>query len=484
MTKPRGKRVWMIVLMCVAAVGASQAQTLKTLATFDIDDGDYPAAYLVQGSNGDLYSTTSQGGNVVYASGTVFRVTTAGKLTSLYSFGGPDGAYPSSGLVQTTSGDFYGTTSEGGLECGQSGCGTIFEITPGGKLTTLHSFGGRDGSSPTGLVHATDGNFYGTTFRGGAHSYGTVFKITSAGKLTTLYSFCVQSNCADGSYSSAQLVQASDGDFYGTTREGGTNGDGTVFKITAEGELTTLHSFSGVDGALPMAGLVLATNGYFYGMTYIGGAHNEGTIFKMTPQGTLTTLYSFCAQTNCADGREPFGELVQATDGNFYGTTSMGGNGPDCSAGCGTAFKITAAGGFTRLYNFCSQTNCNDGAYPESGLVQDTNGKLYGTTAGLLLDRGTISSAGEGTIFSLSVGLGPFVGLSPASGKVGTTVIVLGTNLSGATGVTFNGIPAGFAVISSSEIKTSVPTGATTGYVRVRMPKKTLNSNVVFRVTK
>jgi len=232
-------------------------------------------------------------------------------------------------------------------------------------FNSLYSFDGTDGARPSAaLIQATDGNFYGTAEEGGANGYGTVFKITSRGKLTTLYSFCSQNDCTDGNYPYAGLIQATDGNFYGTTVFGGTNfckpGDcGTVFQITPSGKLTTLHSFDWTDGAWPYAGLVQATDGNFYGTAEGGGANGGGTIFKITPRGKLTTLYSFCSQSGCTDGGYPYAGVIQATDGNLYGTTSAGG-----VYNYGTVFKITTKGKLMTLYSFCSQggSNCTDGA--------------------------------------------------------------------------------------------------------------------------
>jgi uncharacterized repeat protein (TIGR03803 family) len=205
-----------------------------------------------------------------------------------------------------------------------------------------------------------------------------------------------------------------------------------------------------------------------------------GTVFKITPSGTLTTLYSFCSQSGCTDGYGPV--LLQATDGNFYGTTVYGGaNTTGCGGGgCGTVFKITPSGTLTTLYSFCSQSGCTDGSGPNS-LVQDTNGMFYGTTFGGGL---TNCLGGCGTVFSLSVGLGPFVETQPNWGRAGRPIEILGTNLTGATSVTFNGTPAVFRVVPNlnSLIKTTVPEGATTGYVQVVTPGGTLSSNVPFRV--
>jgi uncharacterized repeat protein (TIGR03803 family) len=467
----------LLILFCAVAAIASPAQTFKTLANFDGTDGSYSLYMsLVQGSNGSFYGMTGAGG--ASNQGTVFRITAGGKLTTLYNFCSQmnctDGGDPYAGLVQATNGDFYGTTDNGG-----SGSGTVFKITAGGKLTTLHSFDGTDGSSPwAGLVEGADGDFYGTTEGGGTNDVGTVFKITAGGALTTLYSFCAVINsrgyCADGDTPYAGLVQGSDGNFYGTTNQGGANNEGTVFQIAPGGKLTTLYSFCSqshcTDGNFPYAGLVQGTDGNFYGTT-TGGGLGAGTVFKITTGGGLTTLHNFCSRTNCADGELPYAGLVQGTDGNFYGTTYQGGASGNCIGRCGTVFKITAGGKLTTLLSFAG----TDGEFPDGGLFQATNGKFYGTT----YEGG---ADGYGTVFSLAVGLGPFVETLPTSGKVGTKVIILGNNLTGTTNVTFNGTEATFTVVSATEIKTTVPTGATTGPVQVTTPAGTLTSNVVFQV--
>jgi uncharacterized repeat protein (TIGR03803 family) len=211
-------------------------------------------------------------------------------------------------------------------------CAVTAISSPAQTFTTLVNFNGTDGNSPNGLVQGADGNLYGTTESGGAYGgggdcgSGTVFQITPTGALTTLYSFGAQTNCVDGADPYAGLVLATDGNFYGTTWAGGANNDGTVFKITPGGTLTTLHSFDlYTDGCCIASGLVRATDGNFYGTTSYGGAKNGGTVFKISPGGTLTTLYSFCSQTNCTDGSGPFASLVQATNGRLYGTSSGGG---------------------------------------------------------------------------------------------------------------------------------------------------------------
>jgi uncharacterized protein (TIGR03437 family) len=484
-----GKRAYAVLALCATTAIALPAQTLTTLHSFNGTDGEGPNAGLVQGTDGNFYGTTTEGGanscinysgTNYYGCGTVFQVSPSGTLTTLHSFNGTDGETPYAGLAQGTDGSFYGTTYSGGA----NDCGTVFKITPSGALTTLFNFNpSADGQQPlAGLLQGTDGDFYGTTFLSGSFG-GTVFKITPSGTLTTLYNFCHGGpSCVYGFEPTAGLVQATDGNFYGTTDWGGDNGAGyglgTVFKITPSGTLTTLYSFCSqggypncTDGASPQAALVQGTDGNFYGTTFGGGAksciiedsNGCGTIFKITPSGTLTTLYSFCSQRGCTDGFQPAAGLVQATDGDLYGTTSSG-----------TIFKITPSGTLTTLYSFCAQSGCTDGSGP-AGLVQANNGDLYGTTGGG-------GAHGYGTVFSLAVGLGPFVETEPTSGSVGAAVQILGTNLTGATSVTFSGIAAAFTVVSPTLISTTVPAGATTGEVRVTTPSGKLLSNVPFLV--
>jgi uncharacterized repeat protein (TIGR03803 family) len=313
--------------------------TLTTVASFSGLDGvgQDPSGAVAPTLQGNFYGTTS--GN---AGGTVFKVTPDGTLTTINKFvddsGG--GTNPFAGLILASNGNFYGTASTGGANSG----GTVFKITPAGTLTTEYSFCAQrqctDGWSPiAGLVQGTDGNLYGTTPVGGANCVddsgcGTVFKITPEGALTTLYSFCAQTDCTDGEAPDAALVQAPDGSLYGTTYQGGSSascdgGCGTIFKISVAGTLTTLYNFCSqndcTDGAAPFAALVRGTDGNFYGTTYQGGTAGFGTVFKLTADSALTTLYSFCSRTDCTDGSSPYAGLVQATDGLFYGTTNLGG---------------------------------------------------------------------------------------------------------------------------------------------------------------
>ncbi len=402
----------MMIMFCAVMTITSSAQLLNTLLSFNGSNGQHPDSSLIQATDGNFYGVTQNGGVsnqncTSVGCGTVFKITPSGTLTTLYQFCSltncADGANPYGYLVQGTDGNFYGTTIYGGANSN----GTVFKITSTGTLTTLHSFAlFTDGAYPwAGLVQATDGNFYGTTTAGGLHIMGTVFKMTPAGALTDLYNFCTQSACTDGATPYAPLVQGSDGVLYGTTTQGGnSNYVGTVFKITTSGALTTIHAFCTLqncaDGEQPFAALLRASDGNFYGTTTSGHGQNAGTVFKITSSGTLTTLYTFCALSHCVDGQNPYGGVVQGTDGNFYGTTNIGGTGQ------GTIFKLTPSGTLTTLYTFGGP----DGELPYSGLVQGNDGNFYGTThAG--------GSHNDGTVFGLTTGIGSsplrFVAVTP-----------------------------------------------------------------------
>jgi uncharacterized repeat protein (TIGR03803 family) len=381
---------------------------------------------------------------------------------------------------------------------GMKACGVLLlwaatEIAlPAQTFTTLHSFDYTDGSEPyAGLVQGTGGHLYGTTEVGGANNAGTVFKMTTNGTLTTLYNFCPHPNCTDGSNPSAPLIQATNGNFYGTTQGGGMNGGGTVFKITPSGMRTTVYSFCPsipcTDGGMPFAGLVQATDGDFYGTTQLGGAHDYGTVFKVTPGGTLTTLYNFCSQYNngvCADGQYPYAGLVQGADGNFYGTTQFGGAiGPRChqpfgQEGCGTIFKITPSGTLTTLYSFCPKSKCTDGNEPVAGLVQGPDGNFYGTTiyggaSGSVCrpkrqeDCGTvfkITPRGKLTTlhsFALTDGYKPYAGLVQGTdGNFYGTTIAGGANVGDYQGTIFKITASGTLTLLHS----FGDTGGTDGY--------------------
>jgi uncharacterized repeat protein (TIGR03803 family) len=433
--------------------------------------------------------------------GTVFKISPSGGLTTIYNFCAlencADGAIPLTTLVLDTDGNFYGETRLGGANTNKScpsGCGTLFRITPAGGLTTLYNFcaqsGCLDGLNPDGLALGIDGNLYGTTFAGGANATckegcGTVFQFTPAGKLTTLYSFCSQASCADGSQPNP-VIQASDGNLYGTTQVNGANDGGTIFKLSTAGAFTTLYSFCSqpgcADGGSSMAGLLQASDKNFYGTAQLGGSEDEGTIFRITPAGKFTTLFTFCQQNNCPTGGEPGAALMQATDGNLFGTDIAGAGNCFIEVACGAIFGITPAGKEKTILPYCfSQTSCDDARDPGFGLVQGTDGNFYGTT--LLGGNNTICVPyGCGSFYRVNTGLAPFVGFVNRAGSVGTQVGIIGQGLESASGVSFNGVTAQFTVRSNTFLTATVPTGATTGPVTVTTTDGDLKSNVAFQV--
>lgn len=453
----------------------SSAQTFKSLHSFAgtaASDGASPAyGALVQGLDGNLYGTTTQGGTTcsffgALGCGEVYRITTRGVIKAIYKFchktGCPDGNDPQGGLALNTDGSLYGMTDLGGT----SGIGAVFSTTSAGALSTLYSFDNTIGSEPLDtLTLAMDGNFYGFTQTGGQSGYGAIFDINSTGLPSLVLSF----NGTDGTGdATGGLIQGLDGNFYGVSPNG--NGSqGTVFSVTSTGGINVLHTFTGnPDGAGPAGTLVQGADGNFYGTTPSGGINDQGTVFSITSGGTLKILYNFCMLSGCADGSGPVAGLIQGTDGNFYGTTVGGGTG----SSPGTVFRISKSGVLKTLHSF---NGLSDGTEPFAGLVQHTSGAFYGTTnAG--------GTNGLGTIFSVSVGLKPFVRMLPGSAKVGDAVTILGSNLMNASAVSFNGTAAVILTNTDTEITTNVPVGATSGFVTVTTPNGILKSNVAFQV--
>lgn len=449
-----------IVIIATVAV---PAQTFTTLHNFNQSDGAYPLyAPLVQGFDGQLYGAASQGGtNCTYfnptACGTIFKISSAGTFTPLYSFcqtsGCPDGLQPNGGLALNVDGNMYGTASIGGTGC-QSGCGTAFKITEKGALKTLHAFNGTDGNVPQDTpFRAINGSFYGTTE--GASNCGTIFKLSAKGGLKNLDT--IPGSGTQGCRPYAPLTQGSDGNFYGTIPGNGPGGYGTIVKVSPSGKVSVLYGFSFNDGAAPYGGLVQGTDGNFYGTTTGGGSNGEGIVFRITPSGKLTTLHTFQGGN---DGGNPHGTLIQATDGNFYGTTLS------------TVFSMTPSGSLSTLHLFTGA----DGSSLNAGVVQGTDGSFYGVTT-------NGGSNSFGTIFNLSVGLGPFAELVTATGTVGAPVVILGNKLTGTSAVNFGAGSATFKVVSDTEITTTVPNGATTDFVTVITPTHTLTSSKQFLVT-
>ena len=356
------------------------AGALSTFADFAARDGKELQAGLVEGNDGILYGATYRGGR--HNQGTVYQVTPGGLLTTLVHFDGQNGSAPGYALIRGSDGNLYGTTAGGGL----SNRGTVFRMTPAGALSTLISFDDTNGNFPRGrLVEGGDGFLYGSTLYGGSGFEGTVFRIGLQGTLTTLVNF----NGANGSGPAAELVPGSGGNFYGTTPSGGTSDMGTVFRMTRSGALTTLVHFTGSNGRSPEAGLVQGRDGNFYGATTSGGFHGWGTFFRMSPAGSLTTLVNLSS----VDLGTPPATLIQGMDGNFYGTAP----GNVFAGRFGVVFRMTPEGGLTTVHEF----NNSFGRYPYSaGLIQASDGNLYGTTtAGGITSDG--KPAGGGQIYRL-----------------------------------------------------------------------------------
>jgi uncharacterized repeat protein (TIGR03803 family) len=352
----------------------------------------HPSSGLVQAADGSFYGAAGGGAT---SSGTIYRMSAGGLVTNLFSFRYTNSTYPDGsspgGLLIGNDGALYGTTAAGGASWNPTdgGYGTVFRLTTNGDFKTLTSFFGTNGNEAFAcLTQGSDGSFYGTTQLGGSSNYGTVFTVTTNGLLTSLYSF---HNDTNGSYTRAKLVQYSDGSFYGTAQQGGAYGEGTVFKISTNGILTTLASFGREpDGfaAYPSAGLVLAPDGNFYGTTAGGGTNgNLGTVFRVTPAGVLTSIFSF----NGTNGNDIESAMTLASDGTLWGTTRYGGATYDGTygSGFGTVFQITTNGALNMLISLSPAT----GSQPfNATLVESANHIIYGTTT-------ADGAFGAGTVF-------------------------------------------------------------------------------------
>jgi uncharacterized repeat protein (TIGR03803 family) len=349
------------VLSAVAGQSAS-AQAYKVIHEFSGNNGQSPFASVLE-VGGVLYSTTVDGGP--NAQGTVFKLRGTAEVV-LYGFtGGSDGGNPLGGLISDSKGNFYGTTPIGGA----FGSGTVFKVNSSKNVTVLYNFaGGADGDQPQcGLVRDAAGNLYGTTVLGGKSGNGTVFKVATNGKETVLHSF----NGTDGQYPYAGLLRDSAGNLYGTTGGDDAKTWGTVFKLDNRGVETVLYHFKGgADGALPTGALIQDSAGNLYGTTLDGGSGN-GVVFKVSPRGAETVLHKF---TGGVDGAHPLGSLVQDANGNLYGTTNLGGK-----LNLGTVFEVEGVGKETVLHSFAGGKQ--DGAYPQAGLVRDSQSNLFGTAS-------------------------------------------------------------------------------------------------------
>ncbi len=398
----------LILITLIALPLAASAQDFTVLQNFNNANGDDPSTLPIQASDGNLYGATAHGG--ANAMGLVYKLTPQNKLTTLYAFCSQanctDGSDPAFGPIQGTDGNLYGTTYYGGA----NDLGVVYKLTLSGKLTVLHSFClCNDGRYSNGLLADGKGGFYGSTLAGGSHEFGTIFHLTAQGKLTTLYNFCdSQPNCIDAYTNNGEfqpLILGVDGNLYGITTTGGeyhypcsAGGCGTVFKLTPQGKFSIVYSFCSLancaDGGQP-AWLIQGSDGNFYGTTGLGGSeayHGGGTVFQLTTSGVLNTLHSFSAAREGLSGYAPY-DLIQATNGILYGVTVFGGTeDQQCqNLGCGTVFSLTTSGAFASLHFF----DASDG-YEPTGLVQTSDTTLTGIAS-------FGGAHGVGDIFSLNL---------------------------------------------------------------------------------
>ncbi|MBI3476780.1 MAG: IPT/TIG domain-containing protein [Acidobacteria bacterium] len=441
-------------LLTVAGLSAgcatAHAQTYTDLHDFSIAEGFNPQqpGVLAQGRDGNLYGTVNYGGTG--ACGMVFKMTPSGTLTPIYNFDGNGkfGCDPWSGLTLGTDGNFYGSTYLGGAHS----LGTLFKITPAGVLTVLHEFDGtQNDSSPIAPpVQGKSGAFYGVT------SVGAAYSITSAGKYKVLNPFIYAVPNVE-----VPLLLANDGNFYGVT-VGSVNDKGTVFRMSASGAVKILYHFDGTHGNTPRGQLAQGADGLLYGATQGGGAHAFGVAFKMTLKGSISVLHDFQYPP---EGAGQVAGFVSGSDGKFYSASSGGG------AVAGTLYQITKTGAFATLYNFDN----THGATPYANPMQHTNGTIYG-----LANAG--GANGKGVAYSLSNSLPRFVALMTTSGTAGQTVQILGTGLTGTTSVKFGSGSATFNVVSDSYMTATVPANGTSGNVTVVTPAGTLTSNKAYKI--
>src|SRR6266568_1083211 len=367
-----------IVASLLAAPAMRAAIQYRRLKSFGYPDlvGANPSAPLIQGSDGALYGTTEGGGRDNL--GTVFKVNKDGSgYSALHSFSGLDGRLPVARLIEGSNGTLYGTSYQGG----SNNVGTVFELNKDGtSYSTLHSFSSTewDGRNPQGgLMEASDGALYGTTASGGKSSAGTVFKLNQDGSgYGTMLNFSAPSGV--GQYPADPLLEGSDGALYGTTIYGGNANAGTVFKLNKDGSgYDLLHDFgishSG-DGLNPVGGLVEGSDGALYGTTYQGGGFGPGTVFKLNKDGSDYSILRRFSLTG-GDAWAPQAGLVEGSDGALYGTTSIG-----CSNNSGTLFKLNKDRTDYSVLRRFSLTG-GDAWAPQAGLVEGSDGALYGTTS-------------------------------------------------------------------------------------------------------
>ena len=543
-------RIAVVTVALILTALSASAQTYTKLYTWPEDTrndtGIGLAGLMTQGRDGNLYGTI--GDDNSNAAGSAFKMTPSGTFTRIYSFCSltacADGTGPWGGLSLAKDGNFYGTTTNGG----KNNAGTVFQLTPTGTLMTVWSFdNGTDGAAPWyPALQGIDGSFYAVSNTIYAGDYGAFIKLTPGTTLPYKEKVLVDFNYTNGNDPNLP-TQGTDGSFYGSTFSGGSKGMGVVYKSGANGGITVLHNFVGypTDGANPIGAMVQGNDGAFYGVTYLGGAGNLGAIFKITATGTFTLIHSFAGAPN--DGTHPRSGLILGSDGNFYGTTLSGGKAND-----GMIYKVTPAGQVTILHSLCSVTGCTDGFYTATPLIQHTNGKFYGSTSGNSLGGSYLYSVGTGlapfvkivnwsgkvgatvellgqgftgttgvsfngvsasfsnvsdTYMTATVPAGALTGtvkvttftssmlsnhaflvvpvvssFTPASGIVGSNVTITGVSLTQTSKVTIGGKTATFTVGTDKQITATVPAGAKTGKIVVTTPGGVATSSLSYSV--
>jgi uncharacterized repeat protein (TIGR03803 family) len=475
-----------------------------TLVNFNGTNGQYPASGVTFDSQGNMYGTTAQGGpsfNPIgsngilnYGLGTLWKYSPGAGLTSLFSFNGStspsnNGYRPLTPLVMDGQGNLYGTTYYGGNDFfpdnSHFGWGTIFKYSSAGQFSTLHEFSGPEGANPVGVLLDSQANLWGTTWQGGLgwnptlgnFGLGTIFEYSSGGTLTNPLLF---STTNGGGNAAAGLTADGQGNYYGTTYEGGTNGFGTLFQYdSATNQLTTLVNFTRTNGSLPAATVTLDGQGNVYGTTYQGGSHSSasnyccGTVWKYSlSTGALTTMASFDGDTVPADGMFPQGGVTLDSNGNLYGSTVGGG-----TFGDGIVYEYSSGGVLSTLVTFSGP----NGWSPEGNLAFDNGGNLYGTT-----NQG--GSPGYGTVFKLTpnTGGGTCSGLTLSSLALNPITVHDGGTSQGA--VTLSAAaPSGGVVVGLSSNSTfaivpanvTVSAGATSATFTVRTQSGVLSNTSV-----
>ena len=464
------------ILACAFSVMAEAATTFTTIHSFTNDTPGglalaVPDGFLAQGRDGNLYGTAES--EFFPSNGGAFKISPAGVYTRLHNFNPlVEGRIPKSGFSIGNDGNFYGTTAQSRSVFGL--VGTIFRMTPAGNVTVLHDFkltsptcNVNDAAGTTSPpVQGRDGNWYGTTQGGGnCNVAGTVYKLTTANSFSVIHHF---NGTTDGGIPEAPLILGKDGNFYGTTRLGGSFNGVTAFRVTPSGSLKVLHNFVPTNAeSSPFSPLIQGADGNFYGTASGVGGFSGSSIFRVTPSGVLKILHKFDFVNAFSDGATPTAGLVQASDGNFYGTTSLGGLNNFSSSGCGVLFKITPTGVYSVLHRF---DNATDGCISRTGslgqsMTLHTNGKIYGSTK-----FGGIGGIG-GTIFELDIGARPFIRPQVLIAKVGEKITLYGDFSGTISGVTFGVVSATIFTRDlnnpNNTLSVTIPVGAKTGPIVV-----------------